>query len=382
MSQVKAFVAPRIFDGEDWQQNAALVIEDDKVRGVVELNALTADMDVEEFESGFLAPGLVDLQVNGGGGVLLNNDPSVEGVRTICAAHARFGTTSLLPTLITDTLDIRAIAIAAGIEAAEQKVPGFAGLHLEGPHLSTARKGAHDPVLIRPMDDEDVAILVAAVAKLPTLMTTVAAESVTPDQVRALTAAGIKVSIGHCDAEIEPVLELVAAGASMITHLFNAMSQMTGRAPGMVGAALSSGALSVGLIADGHHVHPTVMDLALRAKRGPGRIFLISDAMSCVGTDVSELMLNGRKVKRENGKLTLEDGTLAGADLDLATAVSVIQQQAGVALGEALRMAALYPAKTIGFEGGGLLRAESPADFVLFSEGMQAQKVWISGVLG
>ena len=379
MTRVRALVSPRIFDGESWHTQAAIVIEKGVVRDIVPLNSLTASMQVEEVSDGFLAPGFVDLQVNGGGGVLLNNDPSVDGIRAICATHARFGTTTLLPTLITDTPAARGRVIAAGIEAGRQRVPGFAGLHLEGPHLSSTRKGAHDASLIRPMEDEDLAALIAARKGLPALVTTVAPESVTPEQVRALVDAGVKVSIGHSDAGIERVMELVQAGADMITHLFNAMSQMTGRAPGMVGAALSCGELNVGLIADGFHVHPTSMALAVRAKVGPGRVFLISDAMSSVGTDVTELVLNGRKVKREHGKLTLEDGTLAGADLDMATAVRVIHEQSDVDLGEALRMAALYPAQSMGWTKNGRIGSGYRADIVWLSDALEPNGCWIAG---
>lgn len=379
MNKVFAIIAPRVFDGEKWHDNAALIVENKQVKSIVPAAGVPADMEVERLDEGFLAPGFVDLQVNGGGGVLLNNDPSVEGIRTICTAHAQFGTTALLPTLITDTAEIRDITIAAGVEAAKAGVPGFAGLHLEGPHLSKARKGAHDPDMIRPMEDDDVAALVAARQQLPALMTTVAAESVTPAQVRTLCEAGIKVSIGHSDAASEKVLALVEAGASMITHLFNAMSQMTGREPGMVGVALNTSTLNVGLIADGYHVHPASMALALRAKQGPGRVFLISDAMSTIGTDVTELVLNGRKVKRANGKLTLEDGTLAGADLDMATAVRLTHQVVGIVIDEALRMASLYPAEAMDLRDFGRLAQGSAANFVWLSDTLSAKQTWIDG---
>jgi N-acetylglucosamine-6-phosphate deacetylase len=291
-----------------------------------------------------------------------------------------FGVTSILPTLITDTDEVRNATIAAGIEAAKADVPGFAGLHLEGPHLSLARKGAHDAALVRPMTDKDVATLVAARRGLPALMTTLAPESATPEQVSALTKEGVKVSIGHSDAGIDEVLKFVRAGASMVTHLFNAQSQMTGREPGVVGAALSSGDLNAGLIADGYHVHPASIGAAIRAKAGPGRVFLISDAMSTVGTDVTELVLNGRKVTRADGRLTLEDGTLAGADLELATAVRVLHQKVGIDLDEALRMASLYPSQAIGLADRGQLVAGVRADFAWFGADLQSKGVWINGV--
>ena len=242
---------------------------------------------MRRFDEGMIAPGFVDLQVNGGGGVMLNDDPSVEAIEKICAAHRPFGTTSLLPTLITDTREKTKAAIAAGIEAQRRGVPGFRGLHLEGPHLSIARKGAHDPALIRPMDEEDVQILIEAKKSLETLYVTVAPESVTPAQISRLSKAGIVVSIGHSDTNYETAAACFEAGATSVTHLFNAMSQIGNREPGLAGAALDAGSVFCGLIADGFHVHEAVMRAALRAKPGPGRIFLVTDAMSTVGSDIT-----------------------------------------------------------------------------------------------
>lgn len=379
MSIISAVLARRIFDGEKWHEDHAVIIEDGKVREIVAWNALTASIHVEEAVEGFLAPGFVDLQVNGGGGVLLNNDPSVEGIRAICAAHGQLGTTALLPTLITDTPEVTATAIDAAIAAFETKVPGFAGLHLEGPHLSRARKGAHDPALIHPMSDEEMAKLIAAKQQLPILLTTVAAESITPQQVRELVSNGITVSIGHSDASHSDVLALVDAGANMVTHLFNAMSQMSGREPGVVGAALSSGKLYAGLIADGHHVHPTNIQTALRAKAGPGRIFLVTDAMSSVGSDLTQFTLNGRTIYRSGGKLTLEDGTLAGADIDMAASIHVMCKQVGISLGEALRMASLYPAEAIGLAQAGRIAPGHPANLAWLDDSVGVKQTWIDG---
>ena len=239
MSDVLALSAKRIFDGEAWHEDAALIVRGDVVDQIVARGKVPAG--AQTIEAGdILAPGFVDLQVNGGGGVMLNDHPTLEGIETICRAHAPFGTTALLPTLITDTPEVTAAAVAAGIEAARRKVPGFAGLHLEGPHLSLARKGAHDPKLIRPMTDADLAALIAARKGLPALLTTVAPESVTPEQVAALTRAGIVVSLGHTDATYATAHAYADAGATMVTHLFNAMSQIGNREPGMVGAALDS----------------------------------------------------------------------------------------------------------------------------------------------
>src|SRR5690606_35157008 len=206
--------------------------------------------------------------------------PRADTIRNICRAHAPFGTTALLPTLITDTREITAAAIEAGAEAARLKIPGFLGLHLEGPHLSQGRKGAHDPALIRPMDAVDEKALIEACGHVPVLLTTLAPESVSEAQVAKLAQAGIVVSLGHSDASCATATAFAKAGASMVTHLFNAMSQLGNRQPGLVGAALDTAALSCGLIADGIHVDAAAISIALRAKRGPGKIFLVTDAMA------------------------------------------------------------------------------------------------------
>ncbi len=372
--------ASRIFDGEAWHEDAALLIEDGFVADIVPSAQLPLGLRAAQIEGGILAPGFVDLQVNGGGGVMLNDHPTAETIETICRAHGTFGTTALLPTLITDTSAVTAAAIQAGREAVRRKVPGFLGLHLEGPHLSLARKGAHEPALIRLMGEADLKALIEAKRTLPVLLSTVAPESVPPEQIARLVQAGLHVSLGHSDADAAAVRARVEAGATLVTHLFNAMSQLGNREAGMVGAALESGALWAGLIADGIHVAPESIKIALRAKQGTARVFLVTDAMATIGTDMTHFSLNGREIRRENGRLTLADGTLAGADLDMAAAVRFMHQRIGQPLGEALRMASLYPAQAIDRapEHGRLLPG-SRADIVHLDDALHARKVWIGG---
>jgi len=377
MSQSKAFVGARIFDGERWHDDAALLVGADAVEAIVPA-ANVGDRPVEQLDGGSLVPGFVDLQVNGGGGVLLNEVPTLDGIRTICSTYVQFGTTALLPTLITDTTQITAKAVAAGIAASEARVPGFLGLHLEGPHLSIARKGAHDPKLIRPMEEADLEALIAARKRLPNLLSTVAAETVPPEQIARLAAAGIIVSIGHSDAGFAQVEAAAGAGATMVTHLFNAQSQIGNREPGVVGAALADGRLNAGLIADGIHVHPEVIGIALRAKQGPGRIFLVTDAMSMTGTDLRSFTLNGRIIYRSEGALRLADGTLAGADLTMIDAIKFIHQRVGLPIEEALRMATVYPAEALGVANRhGRLGPGSAADFVHMSADLDVAATWI-----
>lgn len=375
-----ALLAARIFDGDSWHDDAALVLEDGAVAGIVSHSRIPHDLRREQLGDAILVPGFVDLQVNGGGGFMFNDAPSVETIGGICRAHAGFGTTALLPTLITDKPETTAAALAAGAQAARQKLPGFLGLHLEGPHLALSRKGAHDPALIRPMGDADEAALLAARQHLPVLLTTVAPETVPPERIRRLARAGITVSLGHSDAAFDTVRGAVAAGASMATHLFNAMSQIGSREPGLAGAALALGELSAGLIADGFHVAPETIGVALRAKRGPGRIVLVTDAMATIGTELTSFQLNGRTIHRSGGRLTLASGTLAGADLDMASAVRFMHRVVGVDLAEALRMASLYPARIVRQEARlGHLRPGAMADVVALSPGLDVRATWIGG---
>lgn len=210
-------------------------------------------------------------------------------------------------------------------------------------------------------------------------ITTIAPENVTPEQVARLVEAGYVVSLGHTDTKAAAVGAYVAAGASMATHLFNAMSQMVNREAGLVGAALASGRISCGLIADGFHVDPTVMQVALRAKQGPGRIFLVTDAMSPIGTDITSFELTGRQVFRKGGRLTLADGTLAGADVNMLACVRFVHERLGLPLGEAINMASLYAAEAVGCASKGLLAAGMDADFLLLRRDLTLAATYIGG---
>ena len=377
MSGIKAFVGARIFDGAAWHEGRVLVVGDGHVAAISD--SVPAEAEMIDVKGLLIAPGFIDLQVNGGGGVMFNNQPNVEGIARICSAHARFGTTALMVTLITDRPDVTSKAAQAGIAAGKTQVPGFLGLHFEGPHLSVARKGTHDPALIRKMETADLAVLIGCKAELAFVMTTIAPENVTEEQVAALRKAGIVVSLGHTDTGLDVATAYIEAGASMVTHLFNAMSPLGHREPGLVGAALSNGGLDCGLIADGFHVDPAAIGIALRAKNSPGRIFLVTDAMSTIGTDDDGFELNGRRVYRNGGRLTLEDGTLAGADIDMLSCVRFMYEKLDTPLEEALRMASAYPAQAVGASDKGKLLPGFDADFVVLTPGLQMHSTWIGG---
>ncbi|MGR3617446.1 MAG: N-acetylglucosamine-6-phosphate deacetylase [Paracoccaceae bacterium] len=336
-----------VFDGEILHHGVAVQVRDGRVVAFGPDGDVTGGQDVALGQD-VLSPGYVDLQVNGGDGVMFNDAPTVETLNRIAQAHNGLGATTILPTLITDTAEQTAAAIKAATDAIVTGVAGIGGLHLEGPHLSIARKGAHDPDLIRPMDDIDLENLCDAAQTLPALLLTIAPENVTLDQVDTLSKAGAILSLGHTDADFDTCMTYAAAGVTSATHLFNAMRQLGNREPGVVGAVLANPNLSSGLIADGIHVHPESMRTALAAKQGPSEIFLVSDAMAVAGSEQTEFTLNGRTIQRRKGRLTLADGTLAGADLDLTTAIRVLVQKVGVPLDHALRMATSVPAHVAG----------------------------------
>ena len=381
MTRRIALTGARIFDGYSCHENGALLISGGTITGIVHAGHVPSEFERTHLEGGLLAPGFIDLQANGGGGVLFNEEPTVRGIRTICQAHARFGTAALLVTLITDTPDITRRAIEAGAEAHERRVPGFLGLHLEGPHLSIQKKGAHRSDLIRPMADRDVEILCQARGTLPNLMVTLAPEAVEDAQIAELTKAGICVSLGHTNAPAERAKRTFQAGARAVTHLFNAMSGLNHREPGLVGAALNADEVFAGLIADGHHVALDAINIALRSKSGRGRIFLVTDAMSTIGTDQTDLVLNGRRIIRKDGMLTLEDGTLAGADLDMNSAVRFIARNTSLPVEEVLRMASLYPAQCLGIEKTrGCLLQGAVADVVHLDDEENVRAIWMAGI--
>lgn len=368
----QAFSGAQIFDGQNLHRGKVLLVEGGQVAAL--LDAPPAGVPLTTLPGGILGPGFVDLQVNGGGGEMVGPETTPSQLARICATHARLGATGILPTLITDRPEVTARVLAAGVAA--RAVPGFLGLHLEGPHLDLRRKGAHDGALIRLMTDADMQIYLNAAKDLPALMLTLAPASVTPEQVAALVAGGVIVSLGHAEATLAEAQSLMSAGASVATHLFNAMSQMTGREPGLVGAVLGS-TLHAGVIADGHHVAPEALRIACAAR--PEGLYLVSDCMAVAGSDLTEFSLGGRRILRRDGRLTLEDGTLAGADLTMAGAVRTMVQKVGLPLTRALAMATAIPAHVIGRHDLGRLRPGDRADVVHLSDGLELTAVWQAG---
>jgi len=326
----------------------------------------------------WLLPGFIDCQVNGGGGVLFNDDPSVETIRRMGAAHRRFGTTTFLPTLISEDFLVIASAVKAVRAAIEDRVPGVAGIHIEGPFINELRRGAHDPAKIRDLDARDVALLSSL--EVGRTLVTLAPEMTTPATIRLLAQSGVVICAGHTDGTFEQVRQALGEGVRGVTHLFNAMSPLHHREPGAVGAALDDPECWCGLIVDGVHVHPAVLRIALRSKR-PERFMLVTDAMPNVGTDQDSFMLHGRLIRVKDGRCVDEDGTLAGSALDMASAVRNCVDLLGLPLERAARMASTYPAQFLGLDAElGRIAPGFRASLVAVDERINVTATWIDGV--
>jgi N-acetylglucosamine-6-phosphate deacetylase len=310
-----AVLADRVFDGHGWHAEAAVLIRDGRIAGLGPWGEVPPDWPHTRLTGGaFLAPGFIDLQVNGGGGVLLNDQPTAEGMRAIARAHRRYGTTACLPTLITDTRAQMRAAVASARSISGRD--GVLGLHLEGPYISPRRPGVHRPDRIAQPGAGDLDEL-CELASAGRSLVTLAPECVPPGFVRALAAAGVRISIGHSEASAAVVMQAVADGATGVTHLFNAMPPLSAREPGIIGAALAERRLTAGVIVDGIHVDPVSVRAAFAAK-GSDRIALVTDAMPTVGTSLDRFQLVGRTIKLAGGRLTTEEGTLGGAPLVIA----------------------------------------------------------------
>lgn len=371
-----AFTDARILAPDGFVDGHALVIEDGRVIAVTPVDELDAGLDRIDLGGGMLVPGFIDTQVNGGGGVLFNAAPTVETIAAIGRAHRQYGTTGFLPTLISDDLSVIRSGIAAVDAAIAAGVPGVLGIHVEGPFLSEHRKGIHHKEKLRRLDEEGFAVL-TSLGSGRTLVT-VAPECTTPEMIGRLVAAGVRVSAGHTNGSYTAVSDAIDKGLTGITHLFNAMSPLGNRDPGTVGAALESDRTWCGIIVDGHHVSPITLRLALRCKPAE-RFMLVTDAMPTVGSDVKEFELQGRWITAHEGVCVDEGGTLAGSDLDMATAVRNSVSMLGVDLRTAICMGSAAPAAFLGLDDLGSLKTGARASMVLLDDDLSVRRSWIDG---
>lgn len=359
--------------------NAYLVIQDDAIAGFGDMAAHRRGGDVFDLGGDHLLPGFIDTQVNGGGGVLFNDRPSVDTIAAIGAAHAAYGTTGFLPTLISDDLAVIDAAMRAVEDAIEQRVPGVLGIHIEGPFIAEARKGIHNPAKFRRLTSDSIALLTGL--RLGRTMVTLAPEMCGTGDIAALAAAGVIVSAGHTDADHATMRAALEAGVTGFTHLFNAMSPMLHRAPGVVGAALDDQASYCGLIADGHHIDPAVLRIAVRA-RPIDRFMLVTDAMPTVGSSTKAFTLNGVRIEVRDGVCVAPDGTLAGCDLDMASAVRNVMAMTGVDIAAASAMASRAPAQFLRLgHATGTIAPGRPADLVWLGREGKPKGVWRQGRL-
>ena len=377
---IQAIVNGQVFDGESLQQGLAVLIQDTRIHSVVDARELPPQVsDTYDLRGGILVPGFIDLQVNGGGGVLFTTAPTVGSLRVIGSVHRRCGTTGFLPTVITTSFTVMRQAITSVRQAMDEGVPGVLGIHLEGPFLNAERKGIHDARKFCALDEEGIDILTSL--EVGVTLVTLAPELTSAAMIRSLVQAGVIVCAGHSAADYVQTREALASGVSGFTHLFNAMTPLQSREPGMVGAALEDDDSWFGIIADGQHVHPATFRIAVAAKRRGGAV-LVTDAMPSVGSTDNSFVLDGTTIGVSNGRVTSPSGTLAGSNLDMLSAVNNAAEFSRVDWFEAVRMASLYPARVLGL--GGELGAIKPgyrANLVALDSQRAIRASWIDGVM-
>lgn len=375
-----AFLNCRIFDGDQLRPHMAVLVEGGRIVEVSSQTDFSAECETSlDLQQRILAPGLIDIQVNGGGGLMFNDDPSVAVIRKMGAAHRRFGTTGFLPTLISTDFDVMRQAITAVGQAIEEAVPGVLGIHLEGPYLNPEKRGIHDPDKFLQLDEAALELLSSLAHGR--MLVTIAPELTNTSFISRLTAAGVLVFAGHSAATYAQTCDALDAGLRGFTHLFNAMSQFGSREPGMLGAALENQHSWCGIIADGQHVHPASFSVAVAAKR-KGFTVLVTDAMATVGSDVSSFTFDGVDLQTADGSCRTPDGQLAGSNLDMISAVRNAASFANIDSFEALRMASCYPAHALGLEHElGYIREGYKASFIELDDDMNLYRCWIDGQL-
>lgn len=366
---ILALMDARIMTGDATLEGHSVLVRGGRILDVVTRGAIPALAERQDLKGLLVAPGLIDLQVNGGGDALFNDAPNVASIVRMGAAHARFGTTRFLPTLITTTFETMRAGRDAAREALGNPASGALGIHFEGPFLNPARKGVHQPAFMR----EPAAAMNELFEPMPggSVLVTLAPEQVPAGFIASLVKRGVKVAAGHSEAGDADMARARGEGLSLFTHLFNAMAPMTARTPGVTGAALSDDGAWCSIIADGHHVHDDLMRIALRAKP-PGKLLLVSDAMPPVGGHLPAFMLDGRPIRTEHGRCVTSEGVLAGSAIALLEAVRYCVRRLALPVDEALRMASGDVADFLGLRGRfGRIAPGHHADLIVLDKNLK-----------
>lgn len=375
---MKALINARVLTPAGFKDGQTVVFKGGMITHVCDDQDCPEDaINKRDLGGAMLLPGFIDVQVNGGGGVLFNDEPTIDGIRAIGAAHRKYGTTGFFPTLITDMPGVIARAIKAVEEAIEQGVPGVLGIHLEGPFLNKEKCGVHDSTKFAEINAADIELMSSL--KGGAVLVTLAPEKTTPAIIKTLCSRGVIVSAGHTQASYGEALAAMDAGLTGFTHLYNAMRQLHSRMPGLIAAALEDDRAWRGIIVDGYHVHPAMLRLAYRAQVHD-QMFLVTDAMSSVGATDKKFSLGGVEIEVMDGKCTAPDGALAGSDLDMISAVRNAIEMLGADLEQAVRMASILPAQFMGLQNKtGEIRAGLQADFIVVSKELKVIETWIGG---
>ena len=372
----QAITGSKLFNGIDFIEHKALLIDDQHIAGIVNEDAIPTDFSVQKLEGGILSPGFIDLQVNGGGGKLFNNSPDKESLNTIISAHQYFGTTSIMPTVISDSLNILQKCTDT-ISNEINNNHSLLGIHIEGPFFNVKYRGVHQKQYINTINASYLNLF-ETLDKFP-VMLTLAPECISIKQLKHLNSLGFKILAGHTDANYDQLEEAVKYGLDGFTHLFNAMGQISAREPGVVGSAFDFDETSASIIVDLHHVHPSLINLSFKQKP-KGKLFFVSDSMATINHGEPSFELYDEVVSESNGRIINSEGKLAGSSITQIDAIKNAYQKCSIPLESAISMATLYPAEYLGVSDYiGQLKKGYRADLAHFDSNFHVQNVWLAG---
>ena len=372
----QAITGSKLFNGIDFIEHKALLIDDQHIAGIVNEDAIPTDFQVKKLEGGILSPGFIDLQVNGGGGKLFNNSPDKESLNTIISAHQYFGTTSIMPTVISDSLNILQKCTDT-ISNEINNNHSLLGIHIEGPFFNVKYRGVHQKQYINTINASYLNLF-ETLDKFP-VMLTLAPECISIKQLKHLKSLGFKILAGHTDANYDQLEEAVKYGLDGFTHLFNAMGQISAREPGVVGSAFDFDETSASIIVDLHHVHPSLINLSFKQKP-KGKLFFVSDSMATINHGEPSFELYDEVVSESNGRIINSEGKLAGSSITQIDAIKNAYQKCSIPIESAISMATLYPAEYLGVSDYiGQLKKGYRADLAHFDSNFHVQNVWLAG---